>query len=76
MVPRSPEPLGGRVSADFVQGELLPGQKQPDVLQWLLPFPQVKKKNKNNSTEPLKITFIHTFTDGLKPERLECMKRF
>lgn len=41
MVPRSPEPLGGRESADSMQGELLPGEKQPDLPQRLLTVAQV-----------------------------------
>lgn len=37
----NPEPLGGRGSADSVQGELLPGEEQPDLPERLLALTQV-----------------------------------
>lgn len=37
----SPEPFGGRVSTDSVQGELLPGEEQPDLQERLLAVTQV-----------------------------------
>lgn len=41
VVPWNPEPLGGRDSADSVQGELLPGEEQPDLPERLLALTQV-----------------------------------
>lgn len=41
VVPWNPEPLGGRGSTDSVQGELLPGEEQPDLLERLLALTQV-----------------------------------
>lgn len=41
VVPWSAEPLGGRDSADSVQGELLPGEEQPDLPERLLALTQV-----------------------------------
>lgn len=42
VVPRSSEPLGGRESTDSVQGELLPGEEQPDLPERLLSLTQVE----------------------------------
>lgn len=41
VVPWDPEPLRSRDSTDSVQGELLPGEKQPDLQDRLLSLTQV-----------------------------------
>lgn len=41
VVPRKPQSLRGGVSAHSVQRELLPGEEQPDLQEWLLAVAQV-----------------------------------
>ena len=41
VVPWNAESLGGRKSTDSVQGELLPGEEQPDLQERLLTLTQV-----------------------------------
>lgn len=67
MVPWIPEPFGGRVSTDSVQGELISGEEQPVMPERLLSVTQVNMAHflvtLSTHTGPILTSGSHTGLD-------------